>query len=162
MKEVSDARAEASMTNARKAAEFTRYDGSCHCGAVGFSYRTGQVPSAWSLRACQCSFCRAHAALSTSDRSGQVEFRESVSGALNRYRFGQRTAEFLLCRECGVYIGALMETPRGRFGIVNVNALRPVPSELAPAVPMDYGSESREQRIARREQRWSPVVSAAV
>ena len=138
------------------------YAGSCHCGAVAFTYRTDQAPSAWSIRACQCSFCRAHAALSTSDPAGQVEFWQMVDGAMQHYRFGQQITDFLLCRECGVYVGAMMQTAMGHFGIINVNALRPVPTDLAAAVPMNYGSESGEQRVARRAQRWTPVVAGAI
>jgi hypothetical protein len=135
------------------------YSGSCHCGEIGFSYRTDQPPGEWSIRACQCAFCRAHGALSTSDSAGQIEFRGGA--ALNRYRFGQRTADFLVCRECGVYVGAVMETPRGRYGIVNVNAISPAPMSFTATVPMDYGSESKEQRVARREARWSPVAPSS-
>jgi hypothetical protein len=136
------------------------YPGSCHCGEIGFRYHTAQPPDEWSIRACQCSFCRAHGALSTSDPSGKIEFRVASSGALNRYRFGLHMTDFLLCRECGVYIGAVMETPNGVFGIINVNALRPQPTTIAGTMPMEYGSESLEQRASRREQRWSPVVWA--
>lgn len=114
-------------------------------------------PGEWSVRACQCTFCRAHAALSTSDSSGSVRFFEHSVGALNRYRFGQRTADFLTCRNCGVYLGAVIDTARGRFGIINVNALRRIPAGLPAPVPMDYENETLEQRIARREERWTPA-----
>ena len=134
------------------------FTGSCHCGAIGFSYRTSQAPESWSVRACQCSFCRAHSVLSTSDPSSVIEFREHKTGFLRRYRFGLRTADFLVCRACGVYIGAEIATKAGRFGIINVNALDPVPRSLASVVPRDHSSESIEQRIARREARWSRVV----
>jgi hypothetical protein len=138
------------------------YKGSCHCGAIGFRYHATQQPGSWSIRACQCAFCRAHQALSTSDPKARIEFMAASPSLLNRYRFAQRTADFLVCSQCGVYIGALIETARGRFGIVNVNALDPVPVEVAAPVPMEYGAESHEQRIARREQRWSPVSGAGI
>jgi hypothetical protein len=134
------------------------YPGSCHCGGIAFRYRTAQPPGEWSIRACQCSFCRAHGALSTSDPAGKIEFREVGDGAFNRYRFGLRMTDFLLCGKCGVYIGAVMETPNGSFGIINVNALRPKPTTIAGTMPMEYGSESPEQRASRREKRWSSVV----
>jgi hypothetical protein len=136
------------------------YSGSCHCGAIGFSYRASQSPPAWRLRACQCAFCRAHAALTTSDPAGAITFHEHRSGMLQRYRFGLRTADFLLCRSCGVYIGAEIAGEAGRFGIINVNALRPLPPGLSAPVSMDYDAESIEQRVARRETRWSHVVDA--
>ena len=139
------------------AAATRSYTGSCHCGAIGFTYRTEQDPSAWTVRACQCSFCRAHQVSTTSDPLGEIEFATPNSDLLNRYRFGERTADFLICRRCGVYLGAVIETAHGRFGIININTLQPIPPGLPHATPMQYGSESREERIARRELRWSPV-----
>ena len=113
------------------------FEGACHCGAIGFAYRTQVRPGEWNLRACQCSFCRTHATLTTSDPGGSLEFFERDAGAMNRYRFGQRTADFLLCRHCGVYVGAVIDSVCGRFGIVNVNALRCRPIEL-PAVNSSF------------------------
>jgi hypothetical protein len=133
----------------------SRHEGSCHCGAIGFAYTSLQEPESWSVRACQCSFCRSHGALSTSDPAGALSFRESQW--IRRYRFGQRTADFLLCAQCGVYIGAVIDTPRGRFGIINVNALEPVPAGLADAARVIYDSESTDERVARRETRWTPL-----
>jgi hypothetical protein len=137
------------------------YLGSCHCGAIGFSYRTHQPPTAWSVRACQCSFCRAHAGLTTSDPSGSLEFREHQAGSLQRYRFGLGITDFLLCRVCGVYIGAEIETGTGRFGVININALRPIPEDLGPVVAMEYGSESTTGRVERRKALWTPVPAAS-
>lgn len=133
----------------------TPHQGKCHCGAVGFAYGTERPPEAWSIRACQCSFCRAHSALSTSDPGGTLTFLEGAS--LRRYRFGQRTADFLLCSNCGVYIGAAIATPRGRFGIINVRAIAPMPPDVAAAAPMSYDGESVEERLARRQARWTPM-----
>ena len=81
---------------------------------------------------------------------------------LNKYRFARRTADFLVCGQCGVYIGAMIQTARGRFGIINVHALSPIPAEVATPVAIEYGAESLEQRIARREQRWSPVIGTGI
>jgi hypothetical protein len=74
---------------------------------------------------------------------------------MKRYRFGLRTADFLLCGNCGVYIGAVMTRDKGMFGIVNIRALAVPPENLAAAVPVSYDGEDEECRIARREQRWS-------
>lgn len=135
----------------------TEYKGSCHCGAIGYLYRTGIAPGQWSIRACQCSFCRAHDALSTSDPDGDISFTATKPGLLQKYRFGLKTADFLLCRKCGVYIGALIETGGNAFGIVNVHALKNIPTELAPTAPISYDGEDSGGRVARREQRWTPV-----
>ena len=100
------------------------YEGSCHCGAIGWTYRTELAPWQWQVRSCQCSFCRRHATRCTSDPAGSAEFSIVDAEALHRYRFGLRSAEFLMCRRCGVYIGACADGPGGRFATLNLNALK--------------------------------------
>jgi hypothetical protein len=134
------------------------YFGGCHCGSLGYVYDTSVPPIAWPVRACQCSFCRAHGALTTSDPQGVLGFRIKDPGYLVRYRFGLRTADFLLCAQCGVYLGSVIATPRGWRGIININAMRPVPAGLAQPQPMSYEGENELQRTQRRELRWTPIV----
>jgi hypothetical protein len=133
------------------------YRGSCHCGAIGYRFQTDLAPEQWSIRACQCRFCRAHDALSASDPSGSVVFSVADTKLLNRYRFGLRTADFLLCRECGVYVGALIETENGQFGIINTHALLQSSESLAATEPMTYDAEDVAGRVSRREERWTPA-----
>ena len=133
------------------------YRGSCHCGSIGYVYTTALVPEDWSVRACQCAFCRAHDALSMSDPQGRIEFSAADSSLLQRYRFALRTADFLLCRNCGVYIGAVIETGSGRYGIINTHCLAPVPESIAAVAPVSYDGEDTSGRVTRREARWTPV-----
>lgn len=135
-----------------------KFDGSCHCGAIGFAYRSSVEPSAWTIRACQCAFCRAHDAMSTSDPHGELAFSAGAPELLQRYRFGLRTADFLLCKSCGVYIGAVITSGDRRFGIINTHALQSMPTDLASSEPVSYAGEDTAGRIARREQRWTPVT----
>jgi hypothetical protein len=81
-----------------------------------------------------------------------------VPSTLHPYRFARKTAEFLLCRNCGVYIGARMVTGTKAFGIVNVRAVQSVVAQLPEAVPMDYENEALADRLARREKRWTPIA----
>ena len=136
------------------------YAGQCHCGAISFAYSTDLSPETWSVRACECSFCRAHGALYTSDPNGSVSFSFAKPNALERYRFGLRTADFLLCRSCGVYIGAVMSTGQGSFAALNLNALV-IPVQIPTPEPASYDAETRDTRVTRREERWTPVVGAA-
>ena len=138
------------------------YEGLCRCRAVGFEYRTALAPKDWSIRACQCSFCRTHAALSTSDPAGSLEFVEHVPGAFQRYQFGHKTADFFLCRHCGTYIGAAMRSGSKDFGIINVRALQPLVGKIAEPVPMDYDAEASTERLARRESRWTPLAAPVI
>ncbi len=135
------------------------FEGKCYCGAIGFRYATNVGPGEWSIRACQCRFCLAHDALSTSDPAGSIAFVSTNPERLQRYRFGLKTADFLLCTNCGVYIGAVIETDTGRFGIVNTHALAPLPENIAGVAPMSYDGEDTDGRVSRREKRWTPVTS---
>ena len=131
------------------------FDGSCHCGAVGFRYETSIAPEDWSIRACQCRFCRAHDALSTSDPEARIIFTIVRPQYLHRYRFGLRTADFLLCKQCGVYVGAVIRIGDNDYGIINTRALLTPPENIAMAAPIVYDAEDVEKRIARRENRWA-------
>jgi len=95
--------------------------------------------------------------MSTSDPNGELAFTARSPECLQRYRFGLGTADFLLCRHCGIYIGAAIESENGCFGIINVRALTAAPPGMAVAVPISYDSENTEGRISRRGERWTPV-----
>lgn len=120
--------------------------GTCHCGALSVSYRyTGALTG----RACQCSFCRRHGAVTASDPAGRVRFliRENT---LQRYQFAGKQTDFMICSRCGCYLGAMMEGP---YACVNLTCCL----VSAPAEPMDYQSESPAEKRERRRQRWSPA-----
>lgn len=134
------------------------YKGGCFCGAIGFRYTTRVTPDSWSIRACQCRFCVMHDALSTSDPHGSLEFSANEAQHLQRFRFALRTADFLVCRNCGVYVGAAIETPKGSYGIINTHALDDTPDNLAAAGAISYGGEDTSGRVGRREERWTPVT----
>ncbi|HSC15050.1 MAG TPA: GFA family protein [Gammaproteobacteria bacterium] len=133
------------------------FTGSCHCGAIGYVYRTARAPEHWLVRACQCRFCRTHGVVSTSDPAGTVEL-SAREGALHVYRFGQRTADFWICRECGVYVAAVMEAGGRRYAVINVQTLETRPPSLPAPVEASFDAESVPQRTERRLQRWTPVV----
>jgi hypothetical protein len=130
------------------------YPGACHCEAIGFAYETAIPPEAWTIRACACRFCRTHGAATTSDPSGVLQLTCRDPERLVRYQFGLRTAEFWLCRDCGVYLGAV--TTSGQFGIINTNTLIDRLA-LPPAALRSYDGETAAGRTSRREQRWTPV-----
>ena len=77
--------------------------------------------------------------------------------ALSRYRFGLGTAEFLVCRTCGVYVGAVMSEAGSAYAIVNVNALATPEVFAATTVPVSYERELEAERRARRRSRWTPA-----
>ena len=99
------------------------HSGGCHCGNITVRLRLSKPPGEMPLRSCSCSFCRAHGTRTLSDRDGQAEIDASDWSLVERYRFGSRTADYMLCRRCGVYVGAVCDTSSGLRCVLNVNCL---------------------------------------
>ena len=129
--------------------------GGCHCGALAVLFRTELPIEQIQVRACQCGFCRAHGALSVTDPHGLLTFRANDASRLVRYRFGLKLADFLLCSGCGTYVGAYMEDGGRGYGVLNVCSLRERDRFGTPTL-MRYDSETPEQRMQRRRERWTP------
>jgi hypothetical protein len=135
--------------------------GHCHCGNLTAELTTRVSPAQLALRSCQCSFCRRHRARTTSDPEGQLRFLVRDEAALSRYQFGARTAQMLVCRTCGGYIGAFMPDPgdpgRG-FGVANVNCFARAAEFTQEPAGVDYEGETAEARKARRRKLWTPGI----
>jgi hypothetical protein len=133
--------------------------GGCHCGNVELTFATDQAPEAFSIRACQCSFCTRHGARTATDRKGRLEIWVRSPAELNRYQFALKTAEFFVCKRCGVYLAAVLTTPEGTcYATVNINALDARQRFTQQPLAVDYEGENAERRITRRKQSWTPTV----
>jgi hypothetical protein len=113
------------------------------------------------LRSCSCTFCRSHGTRTVSDRNGAAEITASDWTLVERYRFGSGTADYLLCRRCGVYVGAVCETGSGLRAVLNVNCLDDRAAFTQPPAAPDYDGEAAQERLARRANNWMPVTVAA-
>ena len=132
--------------------------GGCHCGNMHVRLRLTRRPQDNALRACACSFCRAHGTRTVADPDGAFELWADDWAMVETYRFGLRTADYFVCRRCGVYIAAVCETPAGARAVVNVNCLTDRASfTQAPGTP-DYEGETSETRAARRLLNWMPAI----
>ena len=127
---------------------FISYEGACHCGDVRF-----EATAPPTLRACQCSFCRRHGAKTTSDRASAL----IVTGQVRHYGFASRTADFLLCPECGAFIAAAMNADGRQFGVVNVVGAQIEGLWDQPAEAMAFGEQSPTENGARRLSNWTPM-----
>ncbi len=134
-----------------------RLTGGCHCGNLEVAFETLRPPAELTVRACGCSFCRRHGVRTVSDPGGRVEVLVRDPTELSRYRFGLETAEFLVCRRCGVYVGALMADAGGAYATLNINVLVTPDVFVEAAVPVSYERESETERRARRRTRWTPA-----
>lgn len=129
------------------------YAGACHCGAVSARFETAIAPAQMDVRADQCGFCRRHGAKTVSDPRGRLAlaFRET---AVERYRFGTRSSDFIVCRACGAYMAAIIDG----YGVLNVVGADIRAFADRPARPVSYADETAAMRLARRRERWTPLT----
>jgi hypothetical protein len=135
-----------------------RYAGRCHCGNIEVSFQPTQAAPELQLRECGCSFCRRHGATSVTDPAGRVEITLRAPDEVSRYRFALRTADFLVCRTCGVYVGAVATIEGATFATVNANVLDDRKAFTRPPVPVSFEGETAPERMARRRRAWTPAV----
>jgi hypothetical protein len=99
-----------------------RLAGGCHCGNITVRVELEHAPDACAPRACDCEFCRKHGAAWVSDPRGSLSILIRDERDASRYAQGDRLAEMLLCRNCGVLVGALWREQR-LYGVVNAAVL---------------------------------------
>jgi hypothetical protein len=79
----------------------TQYQGSCHCGAIKFSFEGDEITKG--LR-CNCSLCSRRGAMMTPYVIAPELFKiQTADGALGLYQFGAKTAKHYFCKRCGIY-----------------------------------------------------------
>jgi hypothetical protein len=132
------------------------YLGACHCGNIEVRLSSDRSPAELGTRTDTCSFCAKHGSLYTSDPDGQLAIAIADAARTDRYRFGTKTADFLICTTCGVFVAAIMDA----LAVVNINVLAARADFLANAIQIaDLDGESLEDRLARRRRRWTPIVN---
>jgi len=79
----------------------TKYKGSCHCGAISFSFEHETITEGLK---CNCSICKRKGAvmsafiLSPDDIEIKVE-----NDVLGQYQFDTNVAKHYFCKSCGIY-----------------------------------------------------------
>ncbi len=77
------------------------FKGSCHCGAVRFSFQGDAITSG--VR-CNCSICSRKGAMMSTQLIPESELHiDADEGMLGLYQFGARTAKHFFCKNCGIY-----------------------------------------------------------
>lgn len=133
--------------------------GGCHCGNIHVRLRLSRPAEEIRLRACACSFCRAHNTRTVADTNGLFEMWAADWGLVEPYRFGSRTADYFVCRRCGNYIAAVCRTEAGeQRAVVNVNCLADRAHFTQMPVTTDYDGETEAARLSRRAVNWMPAI----
>ena len=130
--------------------------GTCHCGAIRGTLHATKPAAELQLRACQCSFCTRHGAMTVSDPAGRATV-EIERAALTKYQFGTRTGTSLVCNRCGMYAGVILEDGGKVWSALNVRGLAIPGFEGRAAEPVVYDGETPQARIARRKAKWTPT-----
>ena len=138
--------------------EATVVKGHCHCGNISYQFST-QIPTDQiAVRQCGCSFCTMHGGVYTSDPEGELRYHIKDKNQVNRYRFGHQTADFIVCKTCGVMPFVISDIGGNTFAVLNVN------TAVDPIIPMesiarsDFDGEGTEDRVTRRRQNWIGTV----
>jgi hypothetical protein len=77
------------------------YQGSCHCGAVRFTFEHPPIDKG--VR-CNCSFCSRRGAMMSPEPIPPEKFHiDADEGSLGLYQFGIKTAKHYFCKHCGIY-----------------------------------------------------------
>lgn len=130
--------------------------GGCHCRDLRVELASQLDAAALPVRTCGCTFCALHSPSYTSDPAGSLTVRAASAGALVRYRFGLRLADFLICARCGVFVAAVEKGPP-TLGVLNARVLDEYAQLTStPSRFEAYDSEDVATRQARRAQRWTP------
>ena len=134
------------------------HSGGCHCGNTHVRLRLTRAPEDNPVRTCTCSFCRSHAPRMVSDPDGEFEVGADDWSLVENYRFGTRTADFLICRRCGVFIAAVSNSDAKPRAVVNVNCLEDRERFTAAPVLHEFQGETSETRLSRRAANWMPAI----
>lgn len=134
--------------------------GSCHCGAIRVELELPRAPAAYAPRACDCSFCRKHAAAYVSDSAGRLHIELRDPAALGRYRQGNALAEFLFCKTCGVLVGVAYAEGAGLYATVNERVIDDDPG-FADATPVSPQTLGADDKVARWKAAWFRNVTLA-
>jgi hypothetical protein len=82
-------------------AELRHYSGSCHCGAIKYSFDSREIVAG--LR-CNCSICRRKGALMSTFTIAPEQLNiRAEQDFLGSYQFGSNVAKHYFCKRCGIY-----------------------------------------------------------
>lgn len=114
------------------------YSGSCHCGAVRFTFRSREITSG--LR-CNCSICIRKGIVMSSEYIPPDAFALDGEESLAVYQFGDKAVVHSFCKTCGISpfncVASLPESYRGpakvgdrRVNLGCIDGLSPLDLEI--------------------------------
>jgi len=133
--------------------------GACHCGNLAFELDWPEPAIRIPARACGCTFCRKHGASWTSNPEARLRVIVQDPAQVERYNFGTRTADFHVCKRCGVPAVVTSRIDGHDYAVVNINTFEGVDPAMFDRSTSDFDGEATEDRLARRKSRWIASVT---
>jgi hypothetical protein len=131
--------------------------GGCHCGNIRVELSLARPPDSYHPRACDCDFCRKHGAAYVSDPHGSLAVHIGDETHAGRYRQGSGQAELLLCRRCGVLVGALYRADTRVYAAVNARVIEPA-ARFGAEQPVSPQTLEPRDKARRWQEIWFPSV----
>ncbi|MCW8890881.1 MAG: aldehyde-activating protein, partial [Sedimenticola sp.] len=80
--------------------------------------------SSYNPRACDCDFCTSHGAAYISDSKGKLSLAIKNEKEVSRFKQGSGLVDFLICRNCGVVVGACYQEGEYFYAAINANSIK--------------------------------------
>jgi hypothetical protein len=128
--------------------------GKCHCGNIAFDLTWEPDPKEIPVRACTCSFCVKHGGVWAANPDAKLQVSVDDPALVSRYEFGTKTAEFLICRRCGVVPVATSRIDGRLYAVVSANAFEGVDESLLRRGSANFDGEGEDSRLSRRARNW--------
>ena len=111
------------------------YRGSCHCGAISFSFAAQEIKAA--LR-CDCSICVRKGMVMgpVETLAREVVLVEEQPGIRSTYAFGTGAAQHHFCSRCGVHVFVEPRLAPGRY-LINLGCIDGVDALRLPETIFD-------------------------
>jgi hypothetical protein len=129
-------------------------EGGCHCGNIRVTLSGVPGEAKLAVRECGCSFCQKHGGLWMAPSGARLTVAIERPAEVARYAFGTRTAEFLVCRVCGVVPVVTSRIAERLYAVVSVRAFPGIPPERIERRAVDFEGEETAERLARRARHW--------
>ena len=130
--------------------------GGCRCAALAIEATLERPASAYSPRACDCSFCRERGAAWLSDPNGVLRLVQRNDADALHCRQGSGQADFIACAHCGTLMIAACEIDGHLYAAVNAHVFQG--TQFAPEQPASPQHLSREAKRERWRQLWFAEV----
>ena len=128
--------------------------GACHCGNVRFELDGVSATSEIPARACGCTFCVKHGGVWTSNPAARLRVAVRDPAQVSTYNFGSRTADFHVCRSCGVVPLVTSRIDGRLYAVVNVNTFGDLDRARVKVTPASFEGEENDARLERRKRNW--------